>query len=147
MKWTRKQIIKGLLRKNWSPKVMCHTDGTRYFEFKVSMISVSDLHYVIYSLYNNDRVWWNIDELVSKATDEILSMIGYEFSKDTKRYIDETCESRRCADENIMLDASKVAGTENRALLNNIAEYEDKYDMSIRDWFIDYIMIRGNDYI
>lgn len=142
-----KQLLKWSLRKNWSPEVICYTNSAGWFGFEVSMISTAELHFIIALLHNDDRVWWNINMFVNKATDEISSMIGYEFSEAAKKYVDRTCETKHCVDENIMMAASKVAETESHTLLNRIAEYEDKYDMNIRDWFIDYIMIHGREFI
>ncbi|MCM1223919.1 MAG: hypothetical protein NC548_56650 [Lachnospiraceae bacterium] len=130
----RRHLLKRAINANWAPKVVFDIGK---WGFVITMVNPTPIRFLLED--DSNELWKRVSEIAYNATNEIIDMIGYN--------INDINMDRIRGKGVSMNDADDITTSETLALHNYILMYEDKYDMSIKDWFIDYIMIHGKEFI
>lgn len=132
MGWFRRQRLRHALKKEWNPNVKFDIDE---WGFVITLINPTPVK----SILDDGYITWNeISKLAFEATEEILKFIQYEISDKSLNKVKEGVTIN---------DTNTISDNETRDLLHSIWVYEEKFNMSVKEWYIDYILTCGHKYI
>lgn len=132
MRWFRRQLLRRALRKEWNPKIVFDIGE---WGFTITLINPIPIKMILEDI---DADWKEISKLVFEATEEILKFVQYGISDESLRKVGNGVT---------MNDAKAISSNETRELLHLMWKYEETFSMSINEWYIDYILTRGYNYI